>query len=337
MTTFTVELDEQGAPIRSNTLPWLRRRSTGLGASDAPGWLGMSPYITPRDVYMSKVSDVITDEQTEAMEFGHRLEPVILQTVADRHGVPDSTRHRYLGDVVPGGGLVRSVEFPHLLSSFDGMIVEPDGTAAPINAKNVSVYRRKSFEQGEYGVPDDIAVQVFHEAIVAGTDHAYVAPFFGNTMPEPIRLDLPDDFRAWYIDESAAWWDKHPAAHVEPAPTLGDDLAEIWQGIPGAEFVLTDELLEYLRQADALKARVKSDEETIAELLLKVKAAAGDATELYRLEGDRRVLAATWRPNKAPREVFHRDELFADHPEVADLIAAYTRRDGVTPRPFLIK
>lgn len=337
-TPYVLELDDDGKPIQSNTPVWLRRRQTGLGGSDAPGWLGLSPWVTPRDIYLSKVVDTIVDEQTEAMEFGHRLEPVIVATVRDRHGDPDNPRHRYLGQIEKGPGLMRSVEFPHLLASLDAVVIEPDGTRAPLNAKNVSVYRRKSFEAGEFGVPDDVAVQVFHEAIVAGTDHGYAAPFFGNTMPEPIRLDVPDDFRAWYVESAAEWWDGHVEARVEPEPLLADDLSEVWQPIPGLTVDLDPIALDALAERKTLKARVKADEAKIDELDLLVKRSMGEATDAWdRTDPTKPRLVATWRPHAQPREVFHRDELLADHPEVADLLAGYTRRDGATPRPFLVK
>lgn len=335
---WTVERTDDGAPIMGNTVPWLIRRRTGIGASDAPAILGLSPWSSPRDVYLSKVSDTIADEQTEAMEMGHRLEPVILSIVRDRHGNPDNQRHRYLGKIEPSPGMLRSREHPHLLASLDGVVVEHDGTLAPINAKNVSVYRRKSWEDTEYGAPDEVAIQVFQEAIVLGADHGYAAPFYGNTMPEPIRLDVPRDFREWYLAESKLWWDGHVVAGVEPAPTMLDDLADIWTGVMGEGVALDDEALAAAARHKELGPIIKALEEERAECALKVKIAMGDATEGYDMADPFKPrLAATWRPYKEPKAVFHRDELLADHPELADLLAAYTRRDGATPRPFLSK
>lgn len=322
--------------IESNTLPWLQWRRGGLGASDAPGVLGLSPYTSPRDVWLSKVSDLVTDEQTEAMEFGHVLEPVIIGQVAKRHGDPDNDRHRYLGQIVEGA-VVESVEHPHLRASFDAMVVEADGRAYPLNAKNVSPYRSRSFDDAELGMPDDIAVQLYHEAIVAGVDHAYVAPFFGNRLPEPTRIDVPADYRDWYIETSAAWWANHVTAKVEPEPTLLDDLASVWNAIPGSEVDFDDEQRLTIDELHDVRAKLKLLDTRKDELELLLKIALGEATEGFVGVGELRRLAITWRPNKQPREKFYRDELLADHPELSDLLTSYTRRDGALPRPFLVK
>jgi putative phage-type endonuclease len=343
MTTTTipyeVELDEHGQPIKANTPAWLRRRQTGIGASEAPAILGLSKWQSPRDVFLSKITDTIDDEQTEAMEFGHLMEPVAVELFRRRHSDPDTTRHRYLGRIEASPGLIRSTEHPHLLASLDSLIIEDTGQPVPGQIKNVGAYRRSAWSDAEGGVPDDVRVQVIQEAIVLGADHGWVLPIFGgNMMPEPIRVDVPDDFASWYIDESGRWWREHVEAGVEPPPLLMDDLADVWLGVLGESIDLDDEGLAALREIVEAKAQIKQLEQARDEKALIVKTKLGEATEGWdRTDPEHPRLAATWRPHKEPREVFHRDELVADHPELADVLAAYTRRDGAVPRPFLTK
>lgn len=343
MTTNTIPyrpaLDSAGRPIQANTLEWLRWRHGGLGASDGPGWLGLSPYSSPRDVWLSKVSDTITDEQTEAMEFGHVLEPVILAQIAKRHGDPENERHPYLGQIISGGAF-ESIVYPHLLASFDGLVLEPDADdAVPLQIKNVSPYKSKDWDDAELGVPDEVALQVYHECIVRGVDHGYAAPFFGNRLPEPIRLDLPTEFAEWYVDASATWFQEHVVEGREPAPTLLDDLASVWQAVPGSSVDLSTEGLEALVLANQQRAQIDELTELFEANVLRVKTEMGEHTEAFdRLSNPTKPrLVATWRPHKQAKEKFYRDELLRDHPEVADLLAAYTRRDGSIPRPFLRK
>lgn len=336
-TPFTVELDDDGNAIQPNTLAWLRRRQTGLGASDAPAILNLSRWSSPRDVYLDKIAPVITDEQTEAMEFGHLMEPVARQLFARRHGDPENTRHRYLGEIVPSPGLIRSTKYPHLLASLDSVIVEKDGQAVPGQIKNVTAYKRGAWGEAEGGVPDDVRVQVIQEAEVFGADHGWVLPIFGgNQMPEPIRVDADPEFVAWYTETAENWWAEHVEARVEPAPTLLDDLADLWSGRAGMSVELSEQSARDLERVVRLKALGKTVEEMTDRLLLRIKTEMGEATEAFVGEGKARRLAATWRPYKAPRKTFSRDALLADHPELADLLDAYTF-DGKTPRPFLTK
>lgn len=340
---FRVETDEgTGAPIQSNTPAWLRRRQSGLGASDAPAILGLSTYHSPRDVYFDKIADTITELDSEQIEFGHLLEPVILATVAKRHGNPDSDRHRYLGTIEKSPGLLRSREHPHLLASLDAIVVEADGTLAPLNAKH-RPFGRTRWADAENGVPDDVAVQIYQEAIVLGADHGYAAPLFGNTMPEPIRLDVPADFREWYLAESERFWIEHVEARVEPDPILIDDLNAIWNADPSLPPVhLTAEQVEWAREHRRRKDALNAETKAIDELALQLQIVMGDATEAYDVTDPAHPrLAITWRQNRpsAPRFEVDIDQLRRDHPELGDLLDGYmVEVPGRKPaRPFLTK
>lgn len=333
-----LEVDDAGQPIQSNTIPWLRRRRTGLGASEGPSILGLSPWSSPRDIAIAKRSDVITDEQTEAMEFGHLMEPVALELFRRRHGNPDSTRHAYIGDVQPAPGLLRSRQHPHLLASLDALIIEPDGQAVSGQVKNVNGWKRKDWAASDGGVPDFVRVQVIQENIVLGTDHGWVLPIFGgNHMPEPIRVDTDPEFLSWYVEFSAEWFARYGVDGTElPEPTLLDDLSDIWTGVMGESVDLTPELLEKLTRYKSLKALVKDAEVELDELALAIKTFMGDATEAWDRTVEPARLAATWRPHANPKRTFSLKALLADHPELTDLTDAYTV-DGATPRPFLAK
>lgn len=341
--TYVVETDDDGQPIKSNTLGWLLRRQTGLGASDAPGILGLSPWQTPRDVYLQKRATTITDEQTEAMEFGHLMEPIAVELYRRRHGDSESTKHKYLGEIEPSPGLLRSTAAPHLLASLDSVIVTPTGQRVPGQIKNVTVYKQGAWSDSEGGVPDYVRVQVVQEAIVLGADHGYVLPIFGgNHMPEPIRVDVPDDYAEWYLQFSAEWWATYPVAGVEPLPTLGDDLAEIYSAQAGLSIDLDPETLEHVRALVELKAKIKTLETERDEVSLAIKTYLGEHTEGYdRTDPKNPRLAVTWRQNResAPTTRLMEDLLLRDHPELADVLDAYreTLPGRKAARPLLTK
>lgn len=65
-------------------------RPVVLGASEAAAVCGLSPYSTPLHLYLEKRGELtkeFTDEQQERMEFGLRLEPVVMDAYAQRVGV----------------------------------------------------------------------------------------------------------------------------------------------------------------------------------------------------------------------------------------------------------
>ena len=67
-------------------LEWLKTRQTGIGGSDVAAILGISKWTTPLDVYNEKVADTPTEKDSDSMEWGRRLEPVIRQAYADKTG-----------------------------------------------------------------------------------------------------------------------------------------------------------------------------------------------------------------------------------------------------------
>src|SRR3990167_10286820 len=65
---------------------WLEARRQGLGASDAPVILGLSPWKTPLALYAEKLGlEIEEPEQTEAMAWGLRLQPVIIAAFQEQN------------------------------------------------------------------------------------------------------------------------------------------------------------------------------------------------------------------------------------------------------------
>ena len=58
---------------------WLAYRRKGIGGSDAAAVLGISPFMTARDLYYDKlgISAQADEENWVAKEIGHLLEPLV--------------------------------------------------------------------------------------------------------------------------------------------------------------------------------------------------------------------------------------------------------------------
>lgn len=59
-----------------NRNDWLLWRKKGIGASDVPSIMGVSPYKTILDIYDDKVNEVIEETTNYIMELGNKLEPI---------------------------------------------------------------------------------------------------------------------------------------------------------------------------------------------------------------------------------------------------------------------
>jgi putative phage-type endonuclease len=62
--------------LQQNSSSWLEWRKKGIGSSDVPAILGLCPYRTALDIYMSKQDDAPENKGNWAMQKGHDLEPI---------------------------------------------------------------------------------------------------------------------------------------------------------------------------------------------------------------------------------------------------------------------
>lgn len=59
-----------------NRQEWLEWRRLGVGSSDVPAIMGVSPYNNILDIYLSKINPVEEKEPNWAMQLGNKLEPI---------------------------------------------------------------------------------------------------------------------------------------------------------------------------------------------------------------------------------------------------------------------
>ncbi len=91
-----------------NRQEWLLWRKQGIGASDVPVIMGVSPYSDIVKLYNEKISDDIEDKTNYIMELGNKLEPVA------------RSKYEILNDAdYPAVNFVHA-EFSHYRASLDG-------------------------------------------------------------------------------------------------------------------------------------------------------------------------------------------------------------------------
>jgi len=187
----------------TKVMPFSERRHdlsrTGLGGSDAAAVLGLSKYRTPLDVWMNCTGRAGPDEQSEAAEWGQRLESEVLRKYAeglaadeillgrDREGrlaqYAASETGKVAVSVLRDGdpvveafghlfGTLRHPERPHLMAHIDALVVgSTDGFRAHfevrrlVDAKTAGHWASKDWgEEGTDETPEDYIVQAQHYA-----------------------------------------------------------------------------------------------------------------------------------------------------------------------------
>ena len=142
------------------------REQAGIGASESPAILGLSPFASALSVYAQRVG-TITVEANEAMEWGNRLERTILDAYVERTG----------RNVKHSDRLCQSVRWPFLVCSPDGIEYDDD-------FKIIALAQIKlTSKQWDGEVPAHVVAQCQHEMAVMGTDrNTAVALLAGTKM-----------------------------------------------------------------------------------------------------------------------------------------------------------
>lgn len=153
-----------------NRAQWLEQRRSGIGSSDVAAICGLSPWRTALDVYCEKIAppDAPQPAMNPAMEWGHRLEPVIAQAYADTTGAALA---------IPAA-IEKHATKPFMLASLDrewadkSRIVECKSTSERMGGK--------WGEPGTDDIPEMYLLQVQHQLAVTGLAVADVAVLVGT-------------------------------------------------------------------------------------------------------------------------------------------------------------
>jgi putative phage-type endonuclease len=158
-------------------LIWLDHRKKGLGASDCPVAMNMSPYNKPYPLFLEKTGEVESEDLSESEEVvrGIILERFIRERAAGELGAKVVESQPY--------NLVRSTEHPYMTATPDGIIEASAGvqdlfrqvgleppplqvSGGTIQIKTVGQFVKANWEDGK--CPDYYQAQCQHELIVTG-------------------------------------------------------------------------------------------------------------------------------------------------------------------------
>jgi putative phage-type endonuclease len=292
---------------------WLAERRNGLGASDVPALLGLSPYSTPWQVWVSKVTDAPEVVGTEPMRWGQVLERSILNEWTGRENYLagplgqawQHPQHEW-ARCTPDGVLLAAAPFMDPGLSVD-LWYEAEPWAV-VEVKNV----RSGADEWDRGetVPPYIVAQVQWQMFVTGLERGFVVALIGGNRLHVHELAADPAVHAEMFRVARDWWASHVVAGEPPQVEAADNalLASLWPTSVEKAVEVDPELIVELRAA---RAAAKVAEARKDEAEARLKAALGDADTAVC---DGRV-AATWRTQSSTRVDVSR--LRAAEPEVA--------------------
>lgn len=175
---------------------WLAARRSGIGSSDAPAILEVSPYAGPLEVYLDKIGGAVPRESTVAMRRGKALEPLAAALYAEQYP------QRKVSD--PEGGLFTYREWPVLVATPDRWVEDPERGPGLLELKSVGHWARGDWE---IEPPLHVLVQVQHQLLCLGTDFrwAAVGALLGDTFVA-YDVERNQNFIDSWITRARTFW-----------------------------------------------------------------------------------------------------------------------------------
>ena len=136
------------------TPEWVELRRSGIGATDAAVVCGRSPFRTPFEKYAEMLGRTAPLIETEAMEWGIRLQPVVGAAWAEKYG-RRVRACRWVYVLEPG-----------IFSSYDFEVVPPKGEPVTelVETKTTSVFNQREWgEPGTDQAPTAYLLQCQHQ------------------------------------------------------------------------------------------------------------------------------------------------------------------------------
>lgn len=175
---------------------WKVERANGLGGSDAPQILGLSPFGGPARVAASKLGYHAEDVESELLEWGHYVEEPMMRRFYAETGILAQR----------SGVMFRSTDpaTPWLQATIDGVLNEP-GARGGVQCK-LAVYSADAWDDG---VPDYVGAQVQHEMAVMEWDFIYVLALLRGYQFRWAKVDRDERFLSQtLLPAEAEFWRK---------------------------------------------------------------------------------------------------------------------------------
>lgn len=298
---------------------WLTKRRGGIGASDIAAIVGVSPWATPLQVWSSKLVD-LPDDPDEAMAWGTRLEPVILDAWQSEEGRNPVTRR---------GVLLRNIERPWMMVTLDGETMvgqaDFDGSGLDVARWERAVVEAKASSDWSWDeIPTHYVVQVEWALAVTGYRRAIVVVLHGGRKLETYEYVSDPELRAELISAGEEFWKL--IENDDPPPVEAGDLSflsGLWPTSEEAAVEIPQDAADELYEARRLYTTAKERKER-AEAAVKALMTTYDTAVV-----DQDVIC-TWRSNPVRRIDVKR--LRAELPSVAERFETVSEE-----RRFLVK
>ena len=317
--------------------PWLAARQHGIGGSEVGALIGVSDYETPFSVYNTKKNGGKDLSGLAAIEWGHRLENVVAEKVADEIGLVS----RF------GGGLWADREKPFLRVTPDRFATKPRTWKAEALIECKTAGDDEHWESGTIhphgrgtgSAPIAYQAQCQWQMGVIGLPVAYLGCLVLGRERQFFTVEIHFD-KEWFAEmaaEAERFWTENilgsePPMHDLRHPRTEALLKEISPVVIRPSVALPEEARDLLAKYEKAKKVLKGAERDLDELKNFFRLWTGDAGAGYL--GESKVVSY---PAVSSTRI-DVEALKRDYPEVAEKVtvrSSYRRMTIRTPKGFM--
>jgi putative phage-type endonuclease len=255
-------------------------RLTGIGGSDAPAVLGISPWATPYDLWLQKLQLAPPPVTNEPMLWGKLLEPIIRDEYVRRTGRAVET--------VP---MLRHPTREFMICHLDGRV---DRTRI-LECKMARVAAGWG-ESGTDEIPLLYLVQVHHNLIVSGAQVGDVPVLIGGNDFRIYEVHADADIARELVEQESLFW-RRVETREPPDPVNTADAVRRWGHLTATGTVVATEAdlfaLERLHQIRKQSKLLMAEADEAQLHLMEALGERGD-----HLVDEAGTLLATWKLDK---------------------------------------
>lgn len=200
---------------------WLNaRRECGIGASEAAAVVGVSPWMTPMELWRLKVGAAQSKDLSgsAAVSRGVRMEPVLRDLYAAMHPHYTVDYHAY--------DILYQEDRPWLFATLDGEVTDDQGRRGILEIKTSTPNGKLGWAKWDGQIPSHYMAQILHQMLATGWDFVDLLASLENMDGDLSirtyrfeRTELTDDL-AWLLEREEDFYKNHVLTGTPPAAIL---------------------------------------------------------------------------------------------------------------------
>jgi putative phage-type endonuclease len=253
---------------------WLEDRRQGIGGSDAPVILGLSPWKSPLALWAEKTGLVEPEDisEKEYVEWGNILEEPIARKYVQVTGRILIDYGRYYR--------FQNASMLHMICTIDREIIPTPFRPDP---GILSIKTAAAFKSGEWEEEPPLMyqVQIQHELCVTGREWGSFAVLIGGQKFRWCDVERNERFCSYLIEKEAIFWDgviRGIPPQVDASDSSRETLLRMYPKDSGESIALPPEAIAWDEMLIFARAEIKSAEKRKQEAENKIKAAIGNAS-----------------------------------------------------------